>query len=81
MRIFFDINLEGGSISPRDLAKFFEVVEQHLTQDHGWIVAGVDDYGVLETPTLEQLELRREEAPEGTPPNFLQDFTTTCEPD
>ena len=48
MRIFFDINLEGGSISPRDLAKFFEVVEQHLTQDHGWIVAGVDDYGVLE---------------------------------
>jgi len=31
--------------------------------------------------TENELELRKEEAPTGTPVAYLQDFRTTCEPD
>ena len=89
MRIFFDIKLTGDSTSPRDLLKLLDSVDELLTGEYNWIVEGVHDHGVIDSPpSLEELcrhqdylKLRTEEAPEGTPPDFLQDFTTTCEPD
>ena len=81
-RIFFDLKLVGDSTSPRDLLKLLDSVDELLTGEYNWIVEGVHDHGVIDSPpTLEDLELRWEEAPDGTPPDFLQDFTTTCEPD
>ena len=81
MRIFFDINLQGGSVAPEDLIKLLDTIDQLMTGEFNYIVDSVDDHGITDTPTLQDLELRREEAPEGTPPDFLQDFTNTCEPD
>ena len=81
MRIFFDINLQGGSAAPEDLIKLLDTIDQLMTGEFNYIVDSVDDHGITDTPTLEDLELRREEAPGSTPPDFLQDFTTTCEPD
>ena len=82
MRIFFDIKLVGDSTSPRDLLKLLDSVDELLTGEYNWIVEGVHDHGVMDSPaTLGELELRREEAPGSTPPDFLQDFTNTCEPD
>ena len=89
MIIFFYITLVGDSTSPRDLLKLLDSVDELLTGEYNWIVKGVHDHGVIDSPpSLEELcrhqdylKLRKEEAPEGTPPDFLQDFTTTCEPD
>ena len=82
MRIFFDIKLVGDSTSPRDLLKLLDSVDELLTGEYNWSVEGVHDHGVMDSPpTLGDLELRREEAPGSTPPDFLQDFTNTCEPD
>ena len=82
MRIFFDLKLVGDSTSPRDLLKLLDSVDELLTGEYNWIVEGVHDHGVIDSPpTLEDLELRKEEAPSTAPLYLLQDFTTTCEPD
>ena len=92
MRIFFDLKLVGDSTSPRDLLKLLDSVDELLTGDYNWIVEGVHDHGVMDSPpTLEELELRKEEAPKAIPPDVLndwlynkqppEDFTNTCEPD
>ena len=82
MRIFFDIKLQGGKAAPEDLIKLLDKIDDLMTGEYNWIVEGVHDHGVIDSPpSLEELELRREEAPGSTPPDFLQDFTTTCEPD
>ena len=81
MRIFFDIKLQGGSTAPEDLIQLLDKIDDLMTGEYNWIVDGVYDHGITDTPTLEDLELRREEAPDAVPLHLLQDFTTTCEPD
>ena len=81
MRIFFDINLQGGKTAPEDLIKLLDTVDDLMTSEFNYIVESVDDHGITDTPTLQDLELRREQAPSTAPLYLLQDFTTTCEPD
>ena len=81
MRIFFDIQLVGGKTAPEDLIKLLDTIDDLMTSEFNYIVDSVNDHGITDTPTLEDLELRREEAPDAAPLHFLQDFTTTCEPD
>ena len=52
-----------------------------MTSEFNYIVESVDDHGITDTPTLQDLELRKEQAPNTAPLYLLQDFTTTCEPD
>jgi len=81
MRIFFDIQLVGGQSAPEDIIMLLDKIDNLMTGEFNYIVDSVNDHGITDTPTLEDLELRREEAPDAAPPYLLQDFTTTCEPD
>ena len=81
MRIFFDIKLQGGTAAPEDLIKLLDKIDDLMTGEFNYIVEGVHDHGITDTPTLEEFELRKEEAPDAVPLHLLQDFTNTCEPD
>ena len=81
MRIFFDIQLVGGQSAPEDIIMLLDKIDNLMTGEFNYIVEGVHDHGIMDAPTLEEFELRKEEAPDAAPPYLLQDFTTTCEPD
>ena len=87
MRIFFDIKLTGDSTSPRDLLKLLDSVDELMTGEYNWIVDGVHDHGVIDSPpSLEELcrhqdylKLRTEEAPTSAHPEWLNQFVQGCE--
>ena len=70
-----------GPPSPKRILSSLISLENRSIDAPKFDVMQHSDNAIDSPPSLEELELRREEAPGSTPPDFLQDFTTTCEPD